>query len=118
MFEVELLKYATLATVSRCGMIWFSDDVIEPSMVYRHYLQTLSAVPLDADEEDSGDALGRRAEPLSSDNSASVILSTQKQVAAILQRYFSDGELVSSAIFFVLEQLNLVNHFYQFSLQF
>src|ERR1700761_3077280 len=100
MFEVELLKYATLATVSRCGMIWFSDDVIEPSMVYRHYLQTLSAVPLDADEEDSGDALGRRAEPLSSDNSTSVILSTQKQVAAILERYFSDGELVSSALTF------------------
>lgn len=24
MFEVESLKYATLATVSRCGMVWFS----------------------------------------------------------------------------------------------
>jgi len=24
MFEVETLKYATLATVSRCGMVWFS----------------------------------------------------------------------------------------------
>ncbi len=34
MFEVEHLKYATLATVSRCGMIWFSGDVVEPSMVY------------------------------------------------------------------------------------
>ncbi|PWW79978.1 hypothetical protein C7212DRAFT_355935 [Tuber magnatum] len=26
MFEVETLKYATLATVSRCGMVWFSED--------------------------------------------------------------------------------------------
>jgi hypothetical protein len=34
MFEVEHLHYATLATVSRCGMIWFGEDVIEPSMVY------------------------------------------------------------------------------------
>jgi len=29
-FEVESLKYATLATVSRCGMVWFSDDVLRP----------------------------------------------------------------------------------------
>jgi hypothetical protein len=45
MFEVEHLKYATLATVSRCGMIWFSEDVVEPSMVYRNYLTTLASVP-------------------------------------------------------------------------
>lgn len=25
MFEVQDLKYATLATVSRCGMVWFSE---------------------------------------------------------------------------------------------
>jgi dynein heavy chain 1 len=28
MFEVETLKYATLATVSRCGMVWFSDETV------------------------------------------------------------------------------------------
>lgn len=28
MFEVESLKNATLATVSRCGMVWFSEDVL------------------------------------------------------------------------------------------
>jgi dynein heavy chain 1 len=27
-FEVETLKYATLATVSRCGMVWFSEETI------------------------------------------------------------------------------------------
>ena len=59
MFEVEHLKYATLATVSRCGMIWFSEDVVEPSMVYQNYLSTLSSVPLDADDEDAIDLIGR-----------------------------------------------------------
>jgi hypothetical protein len=34
MFEVEHLYYTTLATVSHCGMIWFGEDIIEPSMVY------------------------------------------------------------------------------------
>ena len=56
MFEVEHLRYATLATVSRCGMIWFSDDVVEPSMVYKHYLDTLSNIPLDAEDDDPFDA--------------------------------------------------------------
>jgi dynein heavy chain 1 len=59
MFEVEHLRYATLATVSRCGMIWFSEDVIEPSTVYRHYLNTLSTVPLDANDEDAADIPSR-----------------------------------------------------------
>ena len=28
MFEVETLKHATLATVSRCGMVWFSTETV------------------------------------------------------------------------------------------
>jgi len=97
MFEVEHLKYATLATVSRCGMIWFSDDVIEPSMVYRHYLQTLSSVPLDADDED---AMDRHVDLVTSELSPSTNLLTQTQIASILERYFADGDLVSSALNF------------------
>jgi dynein heavy chain 1 len=81
-------------------MIWFSEDVVEPSMVYRHYLQTLSAIPLDADDDDAGDALGRRADPSGSDNAASANLITQKQVASMLERYFGDGDLVSTALTF------------------
>ena len=41
MFEVETLKYATLATVSRCGMVWFSEEVLTPRMIYSHYLERL-----------------------------------------------------------------------------
>ncbi|KAI6134168.1 dynein heavy chain protein 1, partial [Pisolithus croceorrhizus] len=67
MFEVEHLRYATPATVSRCGMIWFSEDVIESPMVYRNYLTTLSSVPLDADDEDATDLPGRRADTLSTE---------------------------------------------------
>ncbi|KIY45226.1 dynein heavy chain protein 1 [Fistulina hepatica ATCC 64428] len=97
MFEVEHLKYATLATVSRCGMIWFSDDVIEPSMVYRNYLATLSAIPLDADDEEAADALARRIDILSPDTS-STNLETQKEISTMLHRYFSQGDLVDSAL--------------------
>ncbi len=38
MFEVQDLKYATLATVSRCGMIWFSENVVSLDMIYANYL--------------------------------------------------------------------------------
>merc|ERR1712228_22673 len=33
MFEVKNLNYATLATVSRCGMVWFSENVVSTEML-------------------------------------------------------------------------------------
>ena len=53
MFEVESLQYATLATVSRCGMVWFSQDTVSPRMIAQNYLQTLRKVPLNGQEDDS-----------------------------------------------------------------
>ena len=46
MFEVEHLKYATLATVSRCGMIWFSADTVGADTMLQHYLLLLENEPL------------------------------------------------------------------------
>ncbi len=42
MFEVETLKHATLATVSRCGMVWFSEETVNLNMIYHHYLCRLA----------------------------------------------------------------------------
>lgn len=41
MFEVETLKYATLATVSRCGMVWFSEDTISNEDIFYHFCERL-----------------------------------------------------------------------------
>ena len=41
MFEVEHLKYATLATVSRCGMVWFSEDTVPIDSMLSRYLLLL-----------------------------------------------------------------------------
>ncbi|KAI0033723.1 dynein heavy chain protein 1 [Vararia minispora EC-137] len=95
MFEVEHLRYATLATVSRCGMIWFSEDVVEPAMVYRQYLQSLATVPLDAEDDDGAELPGRRIDEATATN---INLQTQKEVAAILEPYFTDGELIDAAL--------------------
>lgn len=63
MFEVESLKYATLATVSRCGMVWFSDDTVNPSLMIDHYLQTLADRTFeDLDDEIKASGLTSRAQ--------------------------------------------------------
>lgn len=63
MFEVESLKYATLATVSRCGMVWFSDDTVTPSLIMDHYLQQLSERSFDdLDDEVKSSGLTSKAQ--------------------------------------------------------
>ena len=50
--QVQDLKYATLATVSRCGMVWFSEDVLSVEMIFENYLSRLSNIPVEETEED------------------------------------------------------------------
>lgn len=52
MFEVETLKHATLATVSRCGMVWFSEETVTINMIYTHYLSRLMQDAYDSLGED------------------------------------------------------------------
>ena len=60
MFEVEDLRYATLATVSRCGMVWFSEDVLSMDIIFDHFLNRLRNTSIDADgDEDRMSRLGR-----------------------------------------------------------
>src|SRR5271155_426126 len=54
MFEVENLKYATLATVSRCGMVWFNDDTVTPDLIIENALETLKSKNFEDLDDDSG----------------------------------------------------------------
>ena len=53
MFEVQDLKYATLATVSRCGMVWFSEDVLATEMIFENFLMRLKNVSVEESDEDA-----------------------------------------------------------------
>ena len=53
MFEVQDLRYATLATVSRCGMVWFSEDVLSTDMIFDNHLSRMRSIPLEETEEDT-----------------------------------------------------------------
>mgnify|MGYP001611668798 CR=1 FL=1 len=50
-FEVADLRYATLATVSRCGMVWFSNGTLPVSAVICNAFQDLCARPLTSLED-------------------------------------------------------------------
>ena len=98
-FEVQDLRYATLATVSRCGMIWFSDDVVTPTMLYRMYLNKLNSVSLD-------ESVGN-----SPNNSANTpeVSKIQLSVSAILERYFKEDGLVGQALQFASRQEHIMD---------
>ena len=51
MFEVQDLKFATLATVSRCGMVWFSEDVLNLEMIFEHHLTRMRNISIDEVED-------------------------------------------------------------------
>lgn len=94
MFEVEHLRYATLATVSRCGMIWFSEDVIDTSMIYSHHLDLIALLPIGTDEDETLDYTSG----VDSDTVASRHLDVQKQIVAMLKPHFQPEGLVNKAL--------------------
>lgn len=47
------MKYATLATVSRCGMVWFSEDVLSTEMIFENYLSRLRHLPLEEGDDEA-----------------------------------------------------------------
>ncbi|KDN53572.1 putative cytoplasmic dynein heavy chain 1 [Tilletiaria anomala UBC 951] len=99
-FEVEHLKYATLATVSRCGMIWFSDDIVTPSMLYHNYLSNMRSMLLGNDEDDSlGMAKPKRA-ILSDDSEVPPELQNQRVIADAIAPFFEEQGLVTKSLDF------------------
>lgn len=88
LFEVEHLNYATPATVSRCGMVWFSNDILDVDSMYRNYMTRLEQVELLTDG-----SLGDVA-----DNSRPGILETQKVVAQFAKRYIDSRGLLAKAL--------------------
>lgn len=105
MFEVEHLKYATLATVSRCGMIWFSEDIVAPEMFYQNYLDVLGSSPLDAEDEEG---IGRSTE---ASVDASFNLTTQRSIVELLRPFFAEDGLVNAGLRFAAS----IDHIMEFT---
>ena len=99
LFEVQNLKYATLATVSRCGMVWFSNDTVTSDMLLINYLRNLQTHPFEDIEEE---AIGQVA---------SEALPIQQQVSVIVQRILEGDQLLHK----LLEKAHEFNHIMEFT---
>ncbi|CAG8270805.1 unnamed protein product [Penicillium olsonii] len=101
MFEVESLKYATLATVSRCGMVWFNADTVTPTMMISNYVESLRTKVFEDLDEDSapmGTGVVRAQD-------------AQDTVATILKQFLEVDDLVLKA----LDEAKKYNHIMEFT---
>lgn len=101
MFEVETLKYATLATVSRCGMVWFSEDTVTSNMMVSNYLESLRTVAFEDLDEDA----------VATGQTAAKALAIQAQVADLLQAFLTTDDFIMNA----LERAEGFNHIMEFT---
>ncbi|CAK8687664.1 unnamed protein product [Clavelina lepadiformis] len=104
MFEVQDLKYATLATVSRCGMVWFSEDVVTVNMLVNNYLASLRSFPLD-DGEDRKSFTSDifQTQKKQADDVLSPRIQVQHDCCDVLFRYFKPDGIVMAALEFSRE---------------
>lgn len=100
MFEVEHLKHATPATVSRCGMVWFSEDVVTPNMMVTNYLEGLRNNLFEDLDED-----------ILVDLNSTQALALQKQVADLLSDFLTTDSFIHAA----LKQAQGYNHIMEFT---
>ena len=114
MFEVQDLKYATLATVSRCGMVYFSEDVLTSEIIFEHYLARLRHVPLEDVKKDvfrtpSGKPGKKKMEEI-----ISPAIQVQREVADLLEPHFSPDGMVIRALEHAATQLEHIMDFTRF----
>ncbi|CAF1362270.1 unnamed protein product, partial [Didymodactylos carnosus] len=116
MFEVQDLRYATLATVSRCGMVWFSEDVLSLDMIFENYFRKVKNVPVSGEE--SGEDVDFKipssdvstSSPTTDDSpSQSPTINLQRVLAAILRPSFLQDGLVIKALQYALQQEHIMD---------
>ena len=110
MFEVESLKYATLATVSRCGMVWFSEDIVTTDMMFSHYLKRLTQ----ANYDDSMNYLSNQSggeNKFENKNENDDESQVRHQAVEALKPFFEPGCFVQQA----LDEVEKYNHIMDFT---
>ncbi|KAJ2451292.1 dynein heavy chain [Coemansia sp. RSA 2336] len=94
-FEVDTLEYATPATVSRCGMVWFGDDTVTYEMATQHYLRRLESEPLGESEDSSIAVVAAGA---SANGEESPAMRVQTLASRVLAPHLASGGLIERAL--------------------
>ncbi|CAH3116472.1 unnamed protein product [Pocillopora meandrina] len=105
MFEVQDLRFATLATVSRCGMVWFSEDVLSTEMIFDNHLFQMKKVPVEEVEEEI-----RRIKPQGkAEDALSPTMQVQCDFVDIIHEHFSSNGLVVKSLEFAFKQEHIMD---------
>lgn len=102
MFEVSDLLHATPATVSRCGMVWFSEETVTLDMIFQRYLMEVRNVPIKALLEEEEEFQHAHIDL----DSPPPRMLLQRKIASQLEQYFAPGGLVDLA----LERSSTLDH--------
>lgn len=112
-FEVQDLKFATLATVSRCGMIWFSEDVMSTKMIVDNFLMLMKTIPLDdLDSNQSGQDFRKMTsgpnDPQAPERMSAALIA-QQEIVAILEPHLEEGQILFQTLDFALDQEHIMS---------
>ena len=104
MFEVQDLRHATLATVSRTGMVWFNQETVTSAMLLQYYLNRIRKESVfDAINQD--DPTSKDTVIQSSEENRNNIIQTQNQLADLLEPYFDkDNGLILQTLAYAEEK--------------
>lgn len=97
-------------------MVWFSEDVLTTEIILDNYLARLRHVPLEEGEEDvrNSKAGGKDANAKAADEVLSPTIQVQRDVANILQLYFSPDGMVTRALEYAAVQVEHIMDFTRF----
>eukprot|EP01032_Pedospumella_encystans_P010301 gene10301-12053_t len=96
MMEVDTLKHATLATVSRCGMVWFPEGTVSVDILLNQQLVILRKSGVQA------------APTAEADADAPAVQTVQCAFAEVLAPYFTSTGLVGVALQFAQSQTHVM----------
>jgi dynein heavy chain 1 len=86
MFEVQDLRHATLATVSRTGMVWFNQQTVTSAMLLQYYLNRIRQESVfDVINQDDPNSKDNAIQ--SSEENKTNILELQNHLADLLKPY-------------------------------
>ncbi|CAF0789670.1 unnamed protein product [Didymodactylos carnosus] len=108
-FEVQNLRYATLATVSRCGMVWCSQETVTCEMLLKYYLNKIQIEVLydiQTDDESQQQQPRRQAD---TDELNVSIVNLQKKIASILEPYCTSDGLIIEALNYAQTQQHIMD---------
>ncbi|XP_049850938.1 dynein heavy chain, cytoplasmic-like [Schistocerca gregaria] len=99
LFEVDGLEHATLATVSRCGIVWFDEDTVTSRMELKRYVSELRlGLPREC-------RWGAAKKSVREEDGAGVFL---EGVADALEPQFEEGGLVERALSYARDRWHVM----------